>query len=73
MIDYFESKLSNDAMIVIDGPKALAAFKELVQRGANLWPDAPPEIKTFADEVTNGRILQDYESQSKGSRPGSRN
>jgi hypothetical protein len=39
------------------------AFKELIQRGANLWPDAPAEIKEFADLITNGQILQDYRSQ----------
>lgn len=43
--------------------ESLAAFKQLVQRGANLWPDAPPEIKEFADLVTNGSILQDYRGQ----------
>lgn len=39
-------------------------FKELVQRATNLWPDAPAEIKEFADLVTNGRIMQDYRAQS---------
>lgn len=39
------------------------SFKELIQRGANLWPDAPAEIKEFADLITNGQILQDYRSQ----------
>lgn len=39
-------------------------FKELVQRGTNLWPDASPDIKEFADLVTNGRILQDYRAQA---------
>lgn len=38
-------------------------FKQLIQRGANLWPDAPAEIKEFADLITNGEILQDYKSQ----------
>lgn len=41
-----------------------AVFKELVQRGANLWPDAPPEIKEFADRVTTGRVQQDYRAQA---------
>ena len=36
------------------------AFRELVQRGANLWPDAPPSMKQFADLITNGKVLQDY-------------
>lgn len=49
---------------VADQPK----FAELIQRGANLWPDAPPEIKEFADLVTNGRVLQDYYAQNKDQR-----
>lgn len=39
------------------------SFQELIQRGANLWPDAPPEIKDFADLVTNGKVMQDYYRQ----------
>jgi hypothetical protein len=39
------------------------AFQELIQRGANLWPDAPPAIKEFADLVTSGRVMQDYRKQ----------
>lgn len=35
-------------------------FKELVQRGTNLWPDAPAEIKWLADIITNGKPMQDY-------------
>lgn len=38
-------------------------FQELVQRGANLWPDAPPSIKELADLVTSGKILQNYTVQ----------
>ena len=39
---------------------SLAAFKELVQRGVNLWPDATAEIKHFADVVIEGKAHQDY-------------
>ena len=39
-------------------------FKELVQRGTNLWPDAPPAAKEFADLITSGIVLQDYSTQS---------
>jgi hypothetical protein len=39
------------------------AFQELIQRGANLWPDAPPAIKEFADLVTSGRVMPDYHKQ----------
>lgn len=35
-------------------------FQELIQRGANLWPDAPAEIKWLADIITNGQPMQDY-------------
>lgn len=38
-------------------------FQELVQRGANLWPDAPPAIKEFADLATTGKVQQDYQVQ----------
>jgi len=41
-----------------------SAFQQLIQRGANLWPDAPPEIKEFADLVTNGKVMQDYYRQA---------
>ena len=49
--------------IDIFGKDSVKSFKELIQRGANLWPDAPPEIKELADLVTNGKILQDYHGQ----------
>lgn len=35
-------------------------FKEMVQRACNLWPDAPAEIKEFADIITNGQPMQNY-------------
>lgn len=36
-------------------------FEELVHRATNLWPDAPPEVKEFADTITNeGKLMQDY-------------
>lgn len=53
---------SYGAMIFV--PKELLpAFKELIFRGANLWPDAKPEIKDFADVLMHGRPLQDYAGQ----------
>ena len=42
----------------------IALFKELVQRATNLWPDAPPAIKEFADVITSGNALQDYYAQA---------
>lgn len=39
-------------------------FQELIQRGSNLWPDASPAVKEFADMITSGWILQDYQAQA---------
>jgi len=47
-----------------NSPEAVGAFKELVQRGSNLWPDAPPVIKEFADVITTGSVQQDYWAQA---------
>jgi uncharacterized protein YbaA (DUF1428 family) len=49
-------------VIVIDGDSK-EKFQELVQRGANLWPDASAEIKEFADIITNGEVMQNYQNQ----------
>lgn len=50
--------------------ESMKAFKELVQRATNLWPDAPPEIKEFADLVTNnGTVLQNYWAQANVRNP----
>lgn len=43
----------------------IPAFKELVFRATNLWPDAPPEIKRFSDQLIHGKVLQDYDSQNR--------
>lgn len=45
---------------VYGSPGLIEAVKELLQRGANLWPDAMPEVKGLADLVTNGRLMQAY-------------
>lgn len=50
-------------MISIHSTESLAHFQELVHRAVNLWPDAHPEIKEFADKVTNGKVMQDYRTQ----------
>lgn len=39
---------------------SVAAFQQMVQRATNLWPDAPAEIKEFADIITNGKPMQNY-------------
>lgn len=41
------------------------AFKEMVARACNVWPDAPAEIKEFHDILLHGKPLQDYYSQNK--------
>lgn len=55
-------------VIIVDGKDSIEQFKTLVQRAANLWPDATPEIKEFADLITNGEIFQDYRSQDTSPR-----
>jgi hypothetical protein len=55
-------------MIQVSGAESVARMRELVQRGTNLWPDAHPEIKEFADKVTVGHVQQDYQSQAKDQR-----
>jgi hypothetical protein len=49
--------------IQIIGADSVNRFRELVHRAVNLWPDAHPEIKEFADLVTEGRVQQDYSKQ----------
>lgn len=51
-------------ILVYGSPALIAAVKELIHRGANLWPDALPEIKGLADLVTNGKQMQDYSNLS---------
>jgi hypothetical protein len=63
MIEYWRSTVRDTVTICIAGTESIEAFKQLVQRGANLWPDAPASIKGFADLVTTGTIMQDYKSQ----------
>ncbi len=43
-------------------------FKQLVQRGSNLYPDSSPAIKELADLITLGRIQQDYFAQANKKR-----
>lgn len=45
--------------------ESIAAFKEMVARACNVWPDAPAEIKEFHDILLHGKPLQDYYSQNK--------
>lgn len=50
--------------INIVGALSVHHFQQMVQRATNLWPDAPAEIKEFADKITNnGKVQQRYEDQ----------
>jgi hypothetical protein len=42
------------------GADSVKVFQELVFRATNLWPDAPAEIKEFADIITCGQPMQNY-------------
>lgn len=53
----------NGTMMVFVKNETLESFKTLVQRAMNTWPDAPAELKEFADLLLEGKILQDYKSQ----------
>jgi hypothetical protein len=45
-------------------------FQELVHRATNLWPDASPEIKQFADMICNeGKLMQDYRKATVTNQP----
>ncbi len=60
--------LMNDGLsceISIVDDESITNFKDLVHRATNLWPDAPPEIKRFADLLIHGTELQDYDSQNR--------
>ena len=50
--------------IFVEGEISCKNFRELIQRGANLWPDATAEVKTAADEITNGTAMQPYSDMS---------
>ena len=52
-------------VIIIDSVESYKHFQRLVQNGSGLYPDLPAEIKAFADEVTVGKVLQEYKDDSK--------
>lgn len=66
-VQYFER--FKEYHIHIRDEESWKSFQELIQRGSNLWPDAPPEIKEFADLVTNGKVMQDYYRQANKEQP----
>lgn len=47
---------------VLVGAQLRTAFKQLVARGAQLWPDAPWQVKELVDMITEGKPMQDYEA-----------
>jgi predicted HAD superfamily Cof-like phosphohydrolase len=59
-------QVADALVIMVDGEESVAAFKTLVHRATNLWPDAPPEVKEFADEVTNFDMLAFQGRENKG-------
>jgi hypothetical protein len=68
MIDvkHFESGMIK----ILVHPDSKPEFLELVQRATNLWPDASPDIKEFADLVTNeGKLMQDYRQPTVTQQP----
>lgn len=69
-------QVADSLVVMIDGMEDINAFAAMVQRAANLWPDAPPVIKEFADQITNPELLkslakgslQDYRNQNRDQR-----
>lgn len=49
---------------VFGSPALVAGVKELIQRGAQTWADAPAAVKGLADLVTSGQLMQDYENMT---------
>lgn len=63
--------VADSFVIIVDNPEDVAAFKQLVHRGANLWPDAPTSIKEFSDQITNdGKLMQNYKFLSNEQKEG---
>lgn len=55
---------STKALILVD-EDSWKEFQQLIHRGINLWPDASPELKAFADLITEGKVQQDYSREKK--------
>lgn len=53
---------SGNQIIVLDSAESIVAFKQLLARACNCWPDAPVEIKELHDKVIHGHVLQNYKS-----------
>lgn len=50
--------------VFIEGTAEVNAFKDLIQRGAQTWADAPASMKTVADLITSKMQMQPYEKMS---------
>jgi hypothetical protein len=61
-------RLQNNQLSITIPESFQAEFKELCQRAGNLWPDASPEVKTFIDLITEGKVQQDYSYIVTGTR-----
>jgi len=68
--EYLVEVIEDGNIKVMIGPSTQEAFKQLVTRGAGLWPDAPIAIKEIADLVTNGKLMQDYRGQAQAPKNG---
>lgn len=64
IIDSLFSGDKSALVITIDGKDSCNNFKEMVQRAANLWPAACPEIKEFADLITGGQWIAEARTKN---------
>lgn len=67
MIEIKEMATGEAYVILVDTPESVELFEKLVHRAVNLWPDAPAEIKEFADIITNRTWIKD--AITNGMRP----
>lgn len=56
-------EIEDHYIITIAGAESEQAFKILVRRALNTWPDAHPDLKELGDMLDHGRVLQDYQVQ----------
>lgn len=65
---YVEELVNGSLRIEVE-KESIPEFKELVHRATNLWPDASPDVKKFADVITIGKPMQDYSSPAVTAQP----
>lgn len=62
--DYKIAELKAPALsLFIEGTEDVAAFKQLIHNGANLYPNLSAAMRELVDLVISGKVLQDYRSQ----------